>query len=211
MERIRAEIAELHDLRVAAETEVSDLEREVAKAESDVDAVRQRAARDRARMDTGAVTSAKELESLQHEVESLARRQGDLEEVELELMERLDGAQSRLAELRTRHSVLDEELAATEARRDEQLSEIDRDLEFLGAQRGQVASGVPADLLALYEKLRADHGGVGAAALAKRRCEGCRLELNATDIARIRAAEPQEVLRCEECRRILVRTPESGL
>jgi predicted nucleic acid-binding Zn-ribbon protein len=211
VERLQAEIAELRDLTVAAETEVSDLEREVAKAESDVDAVRQRAARDRTRMDTGAVTSAKELESLQHEVDSLARRQGDLEEIELEVMERLDEAQSRLSELRTRASVLADELSTVEARRDEQLTGIAKDVEFASGQRADTVSGVPADLLALYEKLRADHDGVGAAALGKRRCEGCRLELNATDLGRIRTAEPDEVLRCEECRRILVRTPESGL
>jgi predicted nucleic acid-binding Zn-ribbon protein len=204
VERLQAEIAELRDLTVAAETEVSDLEREVAKAESDVDAVRQRAARDRTRMDTGAVTSAKELESLQHEVDSLARRQGDLEEIELEVMERLDEAQSRA-------SVLADELSTVEARRDEQLTGIAKDVEFASGQRADTVSGVPADLLALYEKLRADHDGVGAAALGKRRCEGCRLELNATDLGRIRTAEPDEVLRCEECRRILVRTPESGL
>ena len=64
--------------------------------------------------------------------------------------------------------------------------------------------------MALYEKMRAQHG-VGAAALRGGRCEGCHLSLNTVDLARIRAAPPDEVLRCEECRRILVRTAESGL
>jgi predicted nucleic acid-binding Zn-ribbon protein len=73
-----------------------------------------------------------------------------------------------------------------------------------------VAAEEPADLLALYEKLRAQHG-VGAAALRGSRCQGCHLSLNTVDLNRIRAAAPDEVLRCEECRRILVRTPDSGL
>ncbi len=63
----------------------------------------------------------------------------------------------------------------------------------------------------LYERMRVQHGGVGAAALRGGRCEGCHLSLNTVDLNTIRAADPDEVLRCEECRRILVRTPESGL
>jgi predicted nucleic acid-binding Zn-ribbon protein len=70
---------------------------------------------------------------------------------------------------------------------------------------------LPAELVALYDKVRAASGGVGAAALQRGRCEGCHLQLNTTDLNRIREAPADEVLRCEECRRILVRTPESGL
>ena len=70
---------------------------------------------------------------------------------------------------------------------------------------------LPADLLAVYEKVRAVSGGVGAAALKHRRCEGCRLELLGGELRAAQAAPPDEVLRCENCRRILVRTPESGL
>ncbi|MFZ8926138.1 MAG: zinc ribbon domain-containing protein, partial [Candidatus Nanopelagicales bacterium] len=73
------------------------------------------------------------------------------------------------------------------------------------------ADGLPTDLLALYDKLRADNGGIGAAALHRGRCEGCRIELTPVDLGRIREAPETEVIRCEECRRILVRTPESGL
>ena len=87
----------------------------------------------------------------------------------------------------------------------------DRDKEWVGSERSKVLGDIPADLLTLYDKLREDHNGVGAAALHQRRCEGCRMELTPTDIGRIRDAAPDTVLRCEECRRILVRTPESGL
>ena len=73
------------------------------------------------------------------------------------------------------------------------------------------ARGDIAELVALYEKIRARENGVGAAALHQRRCPGCRLELTASDVSRLRDAAPDEVLRCEQCQRILVRTPESGL
>ncbi len=77
--------------------------------------------------------------------------------------------------------------------------------------REALVPDVGEDLLALYDKIRATSGGIGAAELRQRRCGGCRLELNQVDLARIKAAPPNEVLRCEECRRILVRTPESGV
>ena len=89
--------------------------------------------------------------------------------------------------------------------------DIDKEIAVAQEQRAGVVNDVPSELLALYEKLRRDLDGVGAAAMRQRRCGGCRLELNASDIGRIRAAAPEEVLRCEECRRILVRTDESGL
>jgi hypothetical protein len=126
----------------------------------------------------------------------------------MEQAEELDNA---LKGLREEQNSLEDRLLDAQRRRDAAFDEIARDLEFVQRQRSAVVSDVPADLLALYDKLRDQHDGVGAAVLRARRCEGCRLELNNTDIGRIRGADEDEVLRCEECRRILVRTPESGL
>jgi predicted nucleic acid-binding Zn-ribbon protein len=78
-------------------------------------------------------------------------------------------------------------------------------------ERSSIADSMPADLLGLYDKIRADHAGVGAAPLYRGRCEGCRMQLPPTEIEALRAAAPDAVVRCEDCRRILVRTPESGL
>lgn len=201
----------LRDRIVAAETEVADLERTLTKAEADVEQVRARSAKDQELLDSGRITSAKELESLQQEIASLARRQGDLEEAELEVMERLEDARSALGTLTAERDQLTAGRDAAVAERDAAWGDADRDKEWVGSERTKVLPDIPADLLALYDKLRADHDGVGAAALHQRRCEGCRMELTPTDIGRIRDAAPDTVLRCEECRRILVRTPESGL
>ena len=205
MERVGSETVVTRDLLIAAQTEQSDVEREVAKAEQDVEAVRQRATRDRQRMDTGAVGSAKELEALQHEIGSLAKRQADLEEVELDAMQRLEDVQSRVAELQTRSSGLAAEQVDLEEQRDASFAEIDKDVDYLTGERARTAEGLPTELMTLYEKLRVDHGGVGAAALEGVRCSGCRLEQTPMELARIAAAPPDEVHRCEECRRILVR------
>jgi len=205
LDRVGSESVLVRDLLVGAQTEQSDVEREVSKSEQDVETVRQRAARDRNRMDTGAVGSAKELEALQHELGSLARRQADLEEVELDAMQRLEDVQSRVAELGTRSSALAAEQVDLEQQRDVAFAEIDKDSDYLTGERARAADGLPADLMALYEKLRADNGGVGAAVLEGARCSGCRLEQTPMELARIAAAPPDEVHRCEECRRILVR------
>jgi len=208
---LEGRIAALRDRIVAGETEVDDLERALAKAETDVEQVRARAAKDQELLDSGRVTASKELENLQHEIASLARRQGSLEEDELEVMEKLEDARGALAVLTTERDGLRAELDAATAERDEAWSAGDRDREWVTSERTKVVPDIPADLLALYDKLRADHDGVGAAALHQRRCEGCRMQLNPNDIGKIREAAPDAVLRCEECRRILVRTPESGL
>ncbi len=211
VERLTRELNEVGDLVVGARTEESDVAREVHKAEADVEAIRVRARRDQQRMDSGAVGSAKELEALSHELGSLAKRQSDLEEIELEAMERLESIQQHLAALRVRQSGFESELGSVTERRDSLLAEIDRDAEYISGERGRAADGLPDDLMALYAKLRADQGGIGAAPLHARKCQGCRLQLTPIDIGRIRDAPPDEVLRCDECRRILVRTPDSGL
>jgi len=99
---------------------------------------------------------------------------------------------------------------AAQPDRDEALAGIAKDEEFRLAGRKPLAADLPADLIKLYEQIR-EHTGMGAALLRAGRCEGCRLELTPTDLQRIRSAPPDEVLRCEECRRILVRTAESGI
>jgi predicted nucleic acid-binding Zn-ribbon protein len=208
---LRSEFSKIRDQAAAAEIIASDLRRELAKAELDVESVRERSRKDSDLMDSGSISDPKQLQNLQKEVESLARRQSDLEDVELEIMERLDGANAAVTVLADKRDALAEDESAMAARVARLMGEINAERAEVEAERAGLAAGVPADLLTLFEKVRADHNGLGAARIHRGRCEGCRLELPPTDIESIRAAAPDEVLRCEECRRILVRTPESGL
>ncbi|WP_407555817.1 C4-type zinc ribbon domain-containing protein [Streptomyces sp. Pv4-95] len=211
LQALEADLVQQRDLLVAAQTEESDTAREQTKAEQDVDQVRQRAARDQKRLDSGAVTSPKDLENLQRELVSLAKRQGDLEDVVLEVMERREAAQERAAELTGRVESIQAKADDAGARRDAAYTEIDAERGTVTKERELTVADIPADLLKLYDKIRAKEGGVGAARLFQRRCEGCRLELNITEVNDVRAAPADEVLRCENCHRILVRTPDSGL
>ncbi|HVX42235.1 MAG TPA: C4-type zinc ribbon domain-containing protein [Mycobacteriales bacterium] len=195
---------------VRAETEVSDLDREQKRIDRDVEQVRARAERDQGRLQSGA-GSAKELENLQHEVASLQRRQSTLEDQELEIMERREEAEGRLTEVAAKVDELTAARAELEGTRDEALKEIEAQIAERQSERAEIVGDIPADLLALYDKIRAQSGGVGAAMLSQRRCEGCRIELAGGELETVRKAAPDTVVRCEECRRILVRTKNSGL
>jgi predicted nucleic acid-binding Zn-ribbon protein len=211
VQRLGQRDGELRDEAATLHAREGDLKREQAKAEGDVEQVRSRIGRDRARLDGGQVSSPRELENLQSEIESLARRQSDLEDVVLEVMERLEAVQHRLAEAAKESAEVTAGLQTVTACRDEAVADLDEQAAKASASRAAVAAEEPAELLDLYERLRVQHGGVGAAALRRGQCQGCHLSLNTVDLNAIRAAPPDEVLRCEECRRILVRTPESGL
>lgn len=206
-----AEHARVGDATRDARVEVADLSREQERVDAEVEQVKARRARDRKRLDEGSVTSPRDLEHIQHEVVSLERRVASLEDAELEVMEQVEEAQRRLSDL-------EQELAGTERRRselaeerDRAFVEIDGRVADLAAARATVAEQLPGDLLALYDRLRSSKDGVGAAELRARACGGCRLGIDNAELSRIRALPADEVVRCEECQRILVRTAESGL
>lgn len=202
--------AELRDEVVLARTALTDVGREMTRAEADVDLVRQRAARDRARLDAG-TGSAKDLQALSAELESLARRQAQLEDVELEVMERQEAAQAALVGIEQLLAEVEAGVREAAEQRDAALARLDEDAEHVRAQRAQLVAQVDPGLVELYEQVRADSGGLGAAPLRGRRCEGCRLEQTPVEMGRIRSAPEDAVLRCDECGRILVRTEESAL
>jgi predicted nucleic acid-binding Zn-ribbon protein len=211
LERLGGDLTQLRDLLVAARTEESDTAREQTKAEQDVDLVRQRASRDQQRMDAGVLTSPKDLENLQRDLAALAKPQTHLEDIVLEVMERRENAQERAVEFTGRVESLEEKVAEAEQRKSAALEGLDAEGFTIAKERETLADSLPDDLLKLYDKLRSQQGGVGAARLYQKRCEGCRLELNITELNEVRAAPADTVVRCENCRRILVRTSNSGL
>ena len=196
---------------VAADTRISDLELEQAKAETDLEPVRERLSRNQTRITNGARADPKALSSMLDEVSHLKKRISDLEDAELEVLEQLDAAMASQETLRVRAEQVDTDLAAAIADRDRQLATLNAEMDGLRQQRTEIEPVIPGDLLALYDRIGASHGGVGAAELRARRCTGCQLEVNAADLRVFSAAAEDEVLRCEECGRILIRTAQSGL
>ena len=185
------------DLRIAAETELSDLSGEINRAESDVEQVVKRIEKDEARLNAGQGT-AKELEHMQHELLSLNARRAELEEVELEVMVRAEEIKNRITDLTAKESEFARKVADAAVERDVALSKIDAELKVALAARADLFPQIDKALADLYEK-------VGAAKLHSGQCMGCNLVINAGDLAKLNALSPEEVARCEECRRILVR------
>lgn len=210
LEKATKQQEELFEEVVLARTAAQDVEREISKAEEAVQLVRDRAARNQQRLDAGQ-GSPKDLQGMQHELETLARRQAELEDEELAVMERAEELRATLARREKQKAEVDERIVTLTNDRDTSFAQIDEETNSVAAQRDQVAPGLGSELLALYEKVREQCGGLAAAPLTQRRCGGCGLELNAAELGRFRAAAENEILRCEDCRRIVVRTSESGL
>lgn len=203
--------ARLGEEVVAVKTRLSDLDSAQAKVEADLVPVRERLARNRQRVDAGAISDPKALQAMLGEIEHLDGRIDELEYQQLELMEEIDGVQRELDEASARKIDVENEMRTLIASRDEKFAVLDAELAQKRQQREATASQVPADLLALYEKIGERVGGAGAALLRQGRCGGCQLQVTSVYLEEIRNAAPDEVLRCEECQRILVRTDESGL
>lgn len=207
--RLQAELATIDDELTAADTAVADAELDQRRAETDLEPVRERRRRDKERIDAGGV-DAKTLQGLVDEVAHLERRIGELEDAELDVMERLEQAQATRAEVAGRHASLAQRLTDAVAARTAVAQEIDAEAKVHLAQRAAIAKELPQELFALYEKVRQQTGS-GAAGLVARRCDGCGLAANASDLRNYAAAAPDDVVRCAECGRILVRSQESGL
>ena len=209
VERLEAERISRKDASGAVEIQIDDIDRDIRKLEGEVDAVRQREDRDRTLLQSGSV-GAKQLTELEHELGSLVRRQGLLEDELLEVMEQREALQADHDHAGAQLSQAEEELIDAKRRRDDAVADLDKAQERCAADRERLVGEFPADFLAVYEKQRS-LGGPGAALLQARRCGACRIEIDRGEISRIAATPADVVVRCPECNAIMVRTKESGL
>jgi hypothetical protein len=199
------EAFESHDaLAIASATEKSDIEVELRRSESDVEQVAARISKDQQFVDSGQA-SAKDLQNLLGELQSLNRRKQELEEVELEIMVRIDEAETRRKHHESERARFAVEVERLTRERDLALGEIDTKRSEISRDRDAKAATISKELLELYLKIKDSNGGVGAARLKDGQCEGCRLGINAVELTRIKSLADDELVRCEECRRILVR------
>ncbi|NIH82332.1 zinc ribbon domain-containing protein [Amycolatopsis viridis] len=209
IEGIEKTLRELRDTAVRHETAASDLDREIARQEKEIESVRAREERDRKLIDGGTV-NAKQVTDLQHELETLARRQSALEDDLLELMERREALTLDVQRTGAEVDKTEQALADVRSRRDETLADLDTTKARREEDRAKLVPRFPEGLLKLYERVRA-HKGIGAALVRQRRCLACNMEFDRNTVAEIKAAAEDEVVQCENCGAILVRTVESGL
>jgi uncharacterized protein len=207
--RAERELQAKRDSLVSAQTSFGDLDRDVSRLENEIEQVRAREDRDRALLDSASLTPTKQIEQLQHELETLARRQGVLEDELLEVMERREAVETDVARAREEVATAESRLDDSRARRDEAWADLDSTEVKRNAEREVLVSELPSQLLELYDRIR-QQKGVGAGLLQGRRCGACRIELDRSALSGVRDAADDDVVRCQECGAILVRTGASG-
>jgi predicted nucleic acid-binding Zn-ribbon protein len=199
---------EANDRLATVQIALEDLDGQVAKFEAEIDAVRKREDRDRSLL-AGGTVDAKQLTELQHELDTLERRQASLEDSLLEVMERREELQSQQAGELTQIDELQSKLTDAQRACDEARHEIDQLRHQSASRRDELVAELNAELVALYERQRS-RGGAGAGLLQGRRCGACRIEIDKGELARISAAAEDDVLRCPECGAILLRVKGTG-
>lgn len=200
---LQSRFAEANDRLAAVKLALEDLDAQASKLEGEIDAVRQREDRDRRLLDSGSA-NVKQLTELQHELQTLQRRQASLEDSLLEVMETREQLQAKETGERQGLDSLANELADVQGARDEALAEVERNHDDRSGKRSTLLAMMDPDLVAVYERQRSS-SGVGAGLLQGKRCGACRIELDRGELARISAAAEDDVLRCPECRAILLR------
>lgn len=205
-ERLQANHDTANDQLAAIRITVQDLDAQALRLESEIDAVRQREDRDRSLLASGAI-DAKQLSDLQHELETLERRQTSLEDSLLEVMERREELQEQLDAGLTAIEALQNDLAEAKQALDGALAEIDHARQQHASRRDELTAALDPALTALYERQRA-RGGPGAGPLQGHRCGACRIEIGRGELARITAAADDDVQRCPECGAILLRVKD---
>lgn len=198
-------LADLRGQVALAAAEVGDIDLAIRKLDAEIDTVRQRAARDEELLASGGA-SPKEMENLQREVESLARRQAALEDDALELMERREAAETQHVTVQREATQLGDDVDAATVRRNDIWADIDAELQRLAVARAALVAEIPADVVAIYERVRAA-GKIAAAALVGDRCHACGMALDRAALDEVRGAPADAVPRCPECSALLIRNP----
>lgn len=208
VDALAAEADVMREFVIQRRGELDDARLELGRVESDVAVVQSRIARDGERMQSS--SSVKDIQGLEHELESLRGRLNDLEEIQLAVMEKVEAIETELASATASLDEHQQKLSDAQAARDAALGVLASETDAARSQRAAIVATVPADLMALYEKQR-ERYGVGASHLRARISSASGVELTGSDLAAVRAAAPDAVLLCPDSNAILVRTDESGL
>ncbi|MEV0064818.1 MULTISPECIES: zinc ribbon domain-containing protein [unclassified Amycolatopsis] len=202
-------VRDKRDALVSVQTAASDLDREIARQEKEVESVRAREDRDRKLLESGSV-NAKQMTDIEHELQTLGRRQSALEDDLLELMEQREALELDAQRTGAEVDKAEAGVAAAIERRDAEFKDLDTTRARRDEDRAKLLPRFPEPVLKLYTRVL-DHKGIGASLLRARRCGACQLELDRNTIAEIKATAEDTVVQCENCGAILVRTLESGL
>lgn len=204
VDEISVQLEEIRAAYAAKQAELDTVARDQARLDGDVTMIADKIKHESGRLYGGDISNPKELASIQAELDGLRRRKNHLEDQDLEVMERREGLEKELGELRGRLDELEQRAAEASAARNAAAVEIETELATHEAARAEIGPGIPEELFDLYDDLRAKKDGVAVAALQGGICRACAVSLSPVALDNIRRSDPDEIARCENCRRIVV-------
>lgn len=199
----RAELAVLDAAITERSTARDAVLAEEQRVDAEVGAVEDRAKADEVRLYSGEITSPRELQALQGEIEQLRGRRATLEDEELAIMEKRDALDHEVNDLVARRAALVAEARDVAVRLAAAEAEIDAEIRRETEERDAAAAAVAPNVLTRYERAREATGTDGAARLVGVTCEGCHLTIPTTEAEAIRR-DPARLATCDNCGRILV-------
>ncbi len=208
IESLDSELVGIRRRLVERGGERDDARTELRRIESDVEVVEARVARDTARLKDS--PSARDAQALESELLSLRKRQGDLEDIELAVMEKVDVIDRVINEIEAERNTAEEGRALLERERDDEMATIGATRAKTIGERIEIVNTLDRELVALYDAQRSRYG-IGAAVLRGGVSGGSGMALNETDLQDIRRAPADDVVLCPDSGAILVRSEESGL
>lgn len=198
---LRSAQLELASQLIDARGSLDGIQLELKRAEEDLHTVEARIERDLARLNTS--SSSKDAIAIQHELDSLKTRKSDLEDLELEILERMETAKAAFESVASKKAVVDGELAGQVALNETELLKVRSGLDLQTTKRAGQSAQLPAELAELYEKKFAR--GIAVGRLTGRECGACRISLGATALNEVAALAQDEIATCPDCQAILVR------
>jgi predicted nucleic acid-binding Zn-ribbon protein len=198
---LRDQQRQLASALIDARNALDSVELELGRAETDLELVEQRIAKDNQRLTQ--TSSAKDAQGITHELEALAKRKSDLEDLELTIMERKDQLQSAFDDVAAQKQQLDQSLSSQESQIESELMKLRSGLDLQSAARAKQAAVLPGELVELYEKKASR--GIAVGRLLNRECGACRITIGATALAEITALPADDFATCPECQAFLVR------
>ena len=203
--RVEEAVSRVESALADASEVLAGLARDQRRLEDELAATEARITEVERRLYSGVVSAPRELQAMNADLDSLRRRRSTLEDEVLDAMAEREPADAEVVKLTAERARLDDDGARLRGLVAEAQAAIDAELAAELASRAEAVTVLPADLVALYERLRARLGGVGAAPLVGARCGGCHLTLPATEVDRIRREPAEALIMCDQCGRILVR------
>jgi uncharacterized protein len=190
----RAVVGERHRVVHADERRIDDEARAVGDRAEEVNK----------RLYSGSISSPRELQAMQADIDMLLRRRSDLEDEELEIMEKREALDGELATLDAAIGDLQATVSALRTSIAETEVEIDDELARETSTRADLAKPIAESLLRDYERRRARNRGAGAARLVGTTCHACHLTIPSTEAEQIRRGAGSVVGYCDNCSAILV-------